>query len=178
MASPLPEVLISEEAIQSRVQQLAHQISQDYAEVEELVLIGVLKGAFIFLADLARHLTIPRRIEFLAVSSYGNRTSTTATGAVRLIMDVRTNIEGRHVLLVEDIVDSGFTLNYLLKILSARSPASLRTCVLVRKPNRMKVEVPIDYLGFDIPDIWVVGYGLDYAELHRTLPYIGVFEPS
>jgi hypoxanthine phosphoribosyltransferase len=148
---------------------LAEQISKDYENCGELVLVGVLKGAFIFLADLSRQLTIPRVIEFIAVSSYGS--GSRSSGAVRLVMDVRGNIEDKHVLIVEDIVDTGHTLKYLIGILDSHGPASVRTCALVRKAERAEVEVDVDYLGFDIPDEWVVGYGLDYAEKNRTLPY-------
>jgi hypoxanthine phosphoribosyltransferase len=154
------------------VSEFAERISSDYAGKDELVLVGVLKGAFILLADLSRRLTIPHRVEFIALSSYGK--SSVSTGAVRLIMDLRGDIEDKHVLIVEDIVDTGHTLHYLVSLLKTRRPASLRTCALVRKSERAKVEVNIDYLGFDIPDKWVVGYGLDYAERWRTLPYIGV----
>ncbi|MEE9299404.1 MAG: hypoxanthine phosphoribosyltransferase [Acidimicrobiia bacterium] len=163
--------LISEELIADRVRELAARISDDYARRGELVLIGVLKGSFIFLADLSRHLTVPHRIEFIAVTSYGDDESTDP-GAVRLLMDVRHDIGGQHVLVVEDIVDTGHTLAYLLKLLQARDPASLESCTLLRKPDRSEVEIDIAYLGFDIPDVWVVGYGLDYAERHRTLPAI------
>lgn len=169
-----PKVLISERAIADRVDELAARISTDYAGQGEIVMVGVLRGAFIFLADLARKLTVERRTEFIAVSSYDDGAQ--SSGAVRLIMDVRTDLEDRHVLIVEDIVDSGHTLAYLRKLLGARRPASLRSAVLVRKPARAQVEVPIDYLGFDIPDVWVVGYGLDLANRDRTLPYIGVVE--
>jgi hypoxanthine phosphoribosyltransferase len=136
----------------------------------------VLKGSFIFLSDLSRRLTIPRSVDFMALSTYGD--STNSTGAVRMIMDLRRNIAGRHVLVVEDIVDTGYTLSYLLRNLESRRPASLRTCALVHKPDRRRVETRIDYLGFRIPDVWVVGYGLDWAERFRTLPYIGVVRPD
>ena len=171
-----PVVLISEEEIQTRVSELASQISADYADADDLVLVGVLKGAFIFLADLSRHLTIPRTIEFIAVSSYegGSKTS----GAVRLVMDVRGNIEDKHVLIVEDILDTGHTLKYLTGILESHGPASIKTCALIRKAERAEVDVTVDYLGFDIGDEWVVGYGLDFAEQNRTLPYIGVVTPD
>jgi hypoxanthine phosphoribosyltransferase len=168
--------MISEAAIEARVLELAEQISKDYENCGELVLVGVLKGAFIFLADLSRQLTIPRVIEFIAVSSYGS--GSRSSGAVRLVMDVRGNIEDKHVLIVEDIVDTGHTLKYLIGILDSHGPASVKTCALVRKAERAEVEVDVDYLGFDIPDEWVVGYGLDYAEKNRTLPYIGVVTPS
>ena len=172
----LPVVLISEEEIQTRVRELAEQISADYGDTDDLVLVGVLKGSFIFLADIARRLTIPRTIEFIAVSSYGN--GSRSSGAVRLLMDVRGNIEGKHVLIVEDIVDTGHTLKYLIGILNSHRPASVKTCALVRKAERAEVEVNVDYVGFDIGDEWVVGYGLDYAERNRTLPYIGVISPD
>jgi hypoxanthine phosphoribosyltransferase len=174
MSSPV--VLLSEAEIQTRVNELAAQISADYADADELVLVGVLKGAFIFLADLSRKLTIPRTIEFIAVSSY--ESGSKSTGAVRLVMDVRGNIEGKHVLIVEDIVDTAHTLKYLIGMLRSHRPASVRTCALVRKAERAEVEVDVDYLGFDIGDEWIVGYGLDYAEQDRTLPYIGVVTPD
>jgi hypoxanthine phosphoribosyltransferase len=172
----LPVVLISEEEIQTRVTELAAEISADYADSGDLVMVGVLKGSFVFLADLSRRLTIPRTIEFIAVSSYGNGSK--SSGAVRLLMDVRGNIEGKHVLIVEDIVDTGHTLKYLIGMLESHRPASVKTAALVRKAERAEVEVTVDYLGFDIGDEWVVGYGLDYAEQNRTLPYIGVVSPD
>ena len=171
-----PPVLISEDDIRQRVDELAAQISSDYDGKGDIVLVGVLKGSFIFLADLARRLTIPRIIEFIAVSSYGKGSK--STGAVRLVMDVRGNIEGRHVLIVEDIVDTGHTLEYLMGILESHRPASIRTCALVHKAESAEVDVEIDYTGFSIGDEWVVGYGLDYAERDRTLPYIGVVTPD
>ena len=170
------EVLISEAEIQRRVQELADEISSDYAGRGELILVGVLKGAFIFLADLSRRLTIPRSIEFMAVSSYENGDQ--ASSAVRLVMDMRKNIEGKHVLVVEDIVDTGRTLGFLGELLAARKPSSVKTCALVRKPDRVEVEAKVDYLGFEIPDRWVVGYGLDYGEQNRTLPYIAAINPD
>jgi len=170
----IKRVLLDEEIIAARVRELAARISADYAGAEDLVLVGVLKGAFIFLADLARRLTVPHRVDFIALSSY-NRDAV-STGAVRLIMDTRASITGRHVLVVEDIVDTGYTLDYLLRTLRARQLASLRACVLLSKPERRRVEVLIDYLGFEIPNVWVVGYGLDYADRFRTLPYIGVLK--
>lgn len=163
--------IISEDEIRARVDHLASRIDADYSGASMLVLIGVLKGSFIFLSDLARRLTIPHRVEFIAVSSYGDAESE-QPGSVRLLMDVRHAIANEHVLLVEDIVDTGHTLDYLLRLLEARRPASLKTCTLLHKPDRTEQQVEIDYLGFTIPDVWVVGYGLDYAERHRTLPYI------
>ncbi len=170
----LPRVLIDEETILKRVGELARQIDADHAHVDELVLVGVLKGSFIFLADLSRRLTVPRRVDFLAVSTYPGEER--MPGAVRLMLDLRIDIADRHVLLVEDIVDTGSTLAYLQRILGARGPAGLRTCTLLRKRARITHEVQVDYVGFDIPDVWVVGYGLDWAERYRTLPYIGVVE--
>ena len=172
----VPEVMISEEEIAQRVSELAAQISDDYCDKGDVVLIGVLKGSFIFLADLSRRLTIPRTIEFIAVSSYGNRS--VRSGAVRLLMDVRGPIEGRHVIIVEDIVDTGHTLSYLMGVMESHRPASVRCCSLLHKPVRAEVDVEIDYIGFTIPDEWVVGYGLDYAEHDRTLPYIGIVHPD
>jgi len=176
MSEIVPEVLISEEAIHTKVEELARRISVDYREVDDLIMVGVLKGSFIFLADLARHLTVPRSVDFMALSTYGDATDT--DGAVRMIMDLRRNISGKHVLVVEDIVDTGYTLAYLIRTLAARQPASLKTCVLVHKPDRREVYAQIDYLGFEIPDVWVVGCGLDWAEKFRTLPYIGVVTPE
>ena len=172
----MPSVLISEQEIAARVGALAQCISTDYAGTDELVLVGILRGAFIFLADLSRQLTIPCRVDFIALSRYEH--GSTPSGAVRLIMDVRVEITGKHVLLVEDIVDSGVTLEYLRRIFEARKPASLKTCALTRKPDRVPPDISIDYVGFDIPDRWVVGYGLDYDNRWRTLPYIGVLEES
>ncbi len=175
MTDTLPPVLISEADIDKRVAELAEQISADYADKGDIVLIGVLKGAFIFLSDLSRRMTIPRTIEFIAVSSYG---AGSQSGAVRLVMDVRGSIEGRHVLIVEDIVDTGHTLSYLIGILQSHGPASIKTATLLHKAERAEVDVDIDYIGFDIGDEWVVGYGLDYAEHNRTLPYIGTVTPT
>ncbi|MEE8485633.1 MAG: hypoxanthine phosphoribosyltransferase [Acidimicrobiia bacterium] len=172
-----PPSLLSEEEIRTRVAALAVEIDDAYADAGQLVLIGVLKGSFIFLADLARKLTIPHRVEFIAVSSYGDRESE-KSDSVRLLMDVRHAIGGEHVLLVEDIVDTGHTLAYLKRLLEARTPASLKTCTLLHKPDRTEQEIQLDFLGFTIPDIWVVGYGLDYAESYRTLPYIGELPPE
>ncbi len=172
-----PPTLYSEKQIRDRVAELATEIDDAYTGAGQLVLIGVLKGSFIFLSDLARKLTIPHRIEFIAVSSYGDRESETAD-SVRLLMDVRHAIDGQHVLLVEDIVDTGHTLAYLKRLLGTRNPASLKTATLLHKPDRTEQEVAIDFLGFTIPDVWVVGYGLDYAERYRTLPYIGELPPD
>jgi hypoxanthine phosphoribosyltransferase len=174
--SDVERVLISAEEIGVRVAELAAEISAAYAASQGLVLIGVLKGAFMFMSDLARRLTIPHVVEFIALSSYDNGVE--SNGAVRLIMDTRVNVTGRDVLIIEDIVDTGHTLEYLLRAFRARRPASLRSCVLLSKPDRRRVEVPIDYVGFTIPDEWLVGYGLDYADRFRTLPYIAVLSPE
>jgi hypoxanthine phosphoribosyltransferase len=172
-ATPSLRVLIDEDHVQARVEDLATQISAEYHDKGNIVLVGVLKGAFIFLADIARQLTIPHRIEFIALSSYDKGS---VSGEVRLEMDLRHQIKDQHVVVVEDIVDSGQTLRYLVDLLKARGPTSVKTCALVRKQRDDNADAPIDYLGFDIPDVWTVGYGLDYAEQYRTLPYIGVLE--
>lgn len=171
----IDRVLIDADTIQRRVRELAAEIDRDYADKPRLLLVGVLKGAFIFLADLSRALTVPHSVDFMAVSSYG---MTATSGAVRIVLDLREPIEGKHVLLVEDIVDTGNTLHYLQQVLGSRGPASLRTCALSRKKRSQAMNLPIDYLGFTIPDVWVVGYGLDYADTHRTLPYIGALKPE
>jgi hypoxanthine phosphoribosyltransferase len=171
----LERFLISEDAIQGRVKEIAGEISRDYDGIGNLYIIGILKGAFIFLADLARELSIPHVVDFMAVSSYGKTAS--SSGEVRLVMDLREPITDKHVLVVEDIVDSGQTLNYLLKTLHGRKPASLKTCALVRK-ERESLDIQLDYLGFTIPDVWVVGYGLDFADTYRTLPYIAELKKS
>jgi len=164
----LERVLVSREDIDRRVKEMAQQIDRHYQGQGSLYIVGILKGAFILLSDLTRELTVSHTVDFMALSSYGKSTE---SGAVRILMDLREPIEGRHVLLVEDIIDSGHTLNYLYHVLQGRNPASLATCALVRK-QRPGVDFTVDYLGFDIPDVWVVGYGLDYAERYRTLPYV------
>lgn len=171
-----PPVLLSADRIGARIGELAAQISRDYAGVDDLLLVGILRGAFIFLADLSRRLTVPCSVDFVALSRYEH--GSTPLGDVRLIMDLRVPIAGRHVLLVEDIVDSGGTLAYLTRMLRARNPASLKICALTRKLDRVPPELHIDYVGFDIPDQWVVGYGLDYENQLRTLPYIGMLDPA
>jgi len=164
----LERILISSGDIHQRVKEMAAEIERDYSQVERLYMVGILKGAFIFMADLTRQLHLPHVVDFMALSSYGKSTE---SGAVRILMDLREPIEGQHVLIVEDIVDSGHTLLYLQHILQGRSPASLKTCALVRK-QRPQADIQLDYLGFDIPDVWVVGYGLDFADKYRTLPYV------
>lgn len=164
----LERVLISEDQIRERVKEMADEISRDFAGKGRVYIIGILKGAFIFLSDLTRRLDVPHTVDFMALSSYGK---TTESGAVRILMDLREPIENRHVLIVEDIVDTGHTLTYLQHILEGRQPASLHTCALVRK-QRDQENIQVDYVGFDIPDVWVVGYGLDFADRFRTLPYV------
>jgi hypoxanthine phosphoribosyltransferase len=170
----IKKVLVDQETLQQRVSELAQTISADY-QGKDLVLICVLKGGVTFLTDLMRQLTMPHEIDFMAISSYGvgRRES---SGAVRLIMDLKTDIAGRDVLLVEDIVDSGQTMEYLLRNLWARQPASLRVCTLLSKPSRRQVDVPLDYVGFEIPDEFVLGYGLDFDEKYRSLPYVAVLK--
>jgi len=172
MAPPDPPPLFTEAEIAARVATLAVEISGDYADKGELLLVGVLKGAFIFLADLARRLTIPRQIDFVALSTYGDRAT---PGSVRTVMELRSDIQGRHVLVVEDIVDTGRTLGHLMPLLAARDPASLAICTLLHKGGK-EVAIRPYYVGFEVPDRWVVGYGLDHAERYRALPYIGVVE--
>jgi hypoxanthine phosphoribosyltransferase len=169
------EVLIEPEALQHRVAELGEEISADYAG-RDLLLVGVLKGAVFFMADLMRHLTIPCEIDFMAISSYGD--STDSSGVVRILKDLDINIEGRHVLVVEDIIDSGLTLSYLIRNLEAREPSSLEICALLTKPERREIDVPVRYVGFEIPNRFVIGYGLDYSELYRNLPYVGVLDPG
>ena len=163
------EILVAAEDLALRVRELAEQISRDY-EGRDLVLICVLKGAVFFLADLMRHLTVQCEVDFMAVASYGS--ATRSSGVVRILKDLDAVIEGRDVLIVEDIVDSGLTLQYLLRNLGAREPASLEVCALLTKPERRKVELPTRYVGFEIPDKFAIGYGLDYAERYRNLPYV------
>jgi len=165
------EVLIDEDRLRARVVELGEEISADYAG-RDLLLIGVLKGAVFFMADLMRTLGIPCEIDFMAISSYGAQTD--SSGVVRILKDLDINIEGRNVLVVEDIIDSGLTLQYLMRNLEAREPASLEVCALLTKPDRREIDVPVRYIGFEIPNRFVVGYGLDFAERYRNLPYVGV----
>jgi hypoxanthine phosphoribosyltransferase len=175
----IAEVLVSEDAIQAKVAELAARISDDfrdsvgYEPAQSLLLIGLLRGAIVFLSDLMRAIDIPVQLDFIGISSYG---ASTESGAVRLVMDLETDIAGRHVVVVEDIVDSGKTLSYLIENLRARRPASLRVCALLDKPDRRVVPIDVDYVGFEIPDKFVVGYGLDFAEGYRNLPYVGVLK--
>jgi hypoxanthine phosphoribosyltransferase len=165
------EILVQGDDLQHRVRQLAEEISRDY-EGREILLVGVLKGAVFFLSDLMRHLSVPVEVDFMAVSSYGS--STDSSGVVRILKDLDQPIVGKEVLIVEDIVDSGLTLSYLLRTLRAREPGSLEVCALLTKPERRKVDLPIRYVGFEIPNRFVIGYGLDHAERFRNLPFVAV----
>jgi hypoxanthine phosphoribosyltransferase len=163
------EILVQADELQHRIKEMAEEVSRDY-KGRDLLLIGVLKGAVFFLADLMRHLDVPCEVDFMAVSSYGS--STDSSGVVRILKDLDAPLEGRNVLIVEDIVDSGLTLQYLMRTLEARNPASIEVCALLTKPDRRKVDTPARYVGFEIPDKFAIGYGLDYAERYRNLPYV------
>ena len=175
LEADVAENLNDEEPLQVRIDELGREISADY-EGRDLLLVGVLKGAIFFLADLMRRLTVPCEIDFMAISSYGDGTD--SSGVVRILKDLDASIAGRDVLVVEDIIDSGLTLSYLMRSLTAREPASLEVCALLTKPERREIEIPVRYVGFDIPNKFVIGYGLDYAERYRNLPYIGVLRPE
>jgi hypoxanthine phosphoribosyltransferase len=171
----IEQVLITEQEIQSRIAETGEQLTRDYAG-KDVLLVGVLKGALVFMADLARHIDLPLEFDFMAVSSYGAATQT--SGVVRILKDLDHEIGGRHVLLIEDIVDSGLTLSYLLKNLRTRKPASLEVCALLQKTGVQRVPLDIKYRLFDIPSVFVVGYGLDYAERFRNMPYVGTLRPE
>jgi hypoxanthine phosphoribosyltransferase len=171
--SSVGQILVQPDELEHRVRELAAEISRDYAD-RDLLLVGVLKGAVFFLSDLMRHLDVDCEVDFMAVSSYGS--STDSSGVVRILKDLDISIEGRHVLIVEDIVDSGLTLSYLLRTLTARNPASLEVCALLTKPERRKVDLPIRYVGFEIPNRFAIGYGLDHAERFRNLPFVAVLK--
>ena len=170
---PIGDILVSEEDLQKRVAELGIEISRDY-EGRDLIMVGILKGAVLFLADLMRHLTVSSELDFMAVSSYGS--STDSSGVVRILKDLDAPIEGRDVLIVEDIIDSGLTLHYLLKNLQARNPGSLEVCSLLTKPERRRVEDPIRYVGFEIPNRFAIGYGLDYKQRFRNLPFVAALD--
>lgn len=170
----IDRVLFTEEQLQARVAEIAAQIDRDYAGKQPL-LVSVLRGSFVFMADLVRRITLPCTVDFMAVSSYGS--GTTSSGQVKIVKDLSEQIEGKDVIVVEDILDSGNTLSYLLKLLEARHPASIRLCTLLDKPERRTKPVAVQYSGFTIPDEFVVGYGLDYDEKYRNLPYIGILKP-
>src|SRR5215207_10818126 len=176
LSADVGEILLSEDEIQAKVAELGARISTDYAG-RSLTLVSVLKGSLPFMADLMRAITIPVRIDLMEVSSYGG-TATESSGLVRILKDLSASIAGEDVLIVEDIIDTGLTLNYLIRYLRGKNPASLRICTLLDKPARRLVEIPVDYIGFTIPDQFVVGYGLDYGELYRNLKYVGVLRPE
>ena len=171
----IQEVLFSEEQLDRRVREIAAQIEKDY-EGKEIMLIGVLRGSFVFMADLCRRIDLPCTLDFMSVSSYGKGTS--SSGQVQITKDLSSDISGQHIIVIEDILDSGNTLSYLLKLLEQRNPASIRLCTLLDKPERRVKPVEVHYSGFSIPDAFVVGYGLDYAEKYRNLPYIGILKPE
>lgn len=175
MENDIQEILFTQEQLDRRVSEIAQQINRDYAD-KDILLVSVLRGSFVFMADLARKITRPCRVDFMSVSSYGKGTA--SSGQVQITKDLSEDISGMHVIVVEDILDSGNTLSYLLRLLEQRHPASIRLCTLLDKPERRKVEVSVHYSGFTIPDAFVVGYGLDYAELYRNLPYIGILKPE
>jgi hypoxanthine phosphoribosyltransferase len=170
----IAKILIDEESLQRRIAELAIQIDEDYRQIDDLLLICVLKGAFIFLADLSRAIKRPHQLDFMGVSSYG--AGTESSGAVQILLDLKQDVAGKHLLIVEDIIDSGRTLDYMRRNLLARSPASLRIVTLLDKPERREVDVPVDYVGFDIPNEFVVGYGLDFGEIYRNIPYIAILK--
>ncbi len=174
MHPDVEDILFDEEKIAEIVRNMGRQISEDY-KGKNLLLVSVLKGSLIFMADLMREITVPCSIDFLSVSSYGS--GTTTSGEVRILKDLDASLDGKDVLVVEDILDSGVTLSYLLKNLSARNPASIRLCTFLDKPERRRVNIKADYIGASVPDQFIVGYGLDYAELYRNLPYVGVLKP-
>jgi hypoxanthine phosphoribosyltransferase len=176
LLADIAEVLLTEEQIESKVTELGQRISADYAG-RELTLVSVLKGSLPFMADLMRRISLPLRIDLMEVSSYGG-TSTESSGLVRILKDLSAPIEGRDVLLVEDIIDTGLTLNYLIRYLKGKNPRSIKVCSLLDKPARRLVEIPIDYVGFEIPDAFVVGYGLDFSEVYRNLRFVGVLRPE
>jgi hypoxanthine phosphoribosyltransferase len=169
------EIMIEQDRLQARIRELGEEVSRDYAG-RDLLLVGVLKGAVFFMADLMRELTVPCEIDFMAISSYGAQTD--SSGVVRILKDLDTNIAGRDVLVVEDIIDSGLTLSYLMRSLKARKPGSLEVCALMTKPERREIDVPVRYVGFEIPNRFVIGYGLDFAERYRNLPYVAVLHPD
>jgi hypoxanthine phosphoribosyltransferase len=176
MFDDIERVLITEEEIQGRIGELAVEMNAIYDDAEPPILVCILKGAFLFLADLTRDLTFRHEIDFMEISSYGR--GTTSTGVVRILLDLASSIEGRHVVIVEDIVDTGHTLNYILRNFASRNPASVRVATLLNKPSRREIDVPIDFVGFEIPNEFVMGYGLDFAEQYRNVPYIGVLKPE
>jgi len=171
----IKEVLFTEEELKKRIEEMAARISEDY-EGQELLVIGVLKGANMFLSDLIRKIDLPMEVDFIAASSYGNATK--SSGVVRILKDLDYPIQDRHVLLIEDLIDTGLTLHYLAENLKSRTPASFRICTLLDKPERRKIDIEVSYIGFNIPDEFIVGYGIDYSQKYRNLPYIATLKPE
>lgn len=176
MFNEIEKVLISEDELQARIAVLAGEMNALYSDDDVPIIICILKGAFMLLADLTRHLAFRHEIDFMEISSYGR--GTTSKGSVRILLDLASDIQGRHVIIVEDIVDTGNTLTYILRNFAARNPASIRVATLLSKPSRRQIQVPVDFVGFEVPDEFVIGYGLDYAEQYRNVPYIGVLKPE
>src|SRR5690606_6853089 len=175
-AEAIERTIITEDELRDKVAELAGQVSRDFEDTDALLLAGVSKGAVMFMADFARALTVPVKMEFMALSSYGN--SASSSGTVRILKDIDSDVTGKHIVVVEDIIDSGLTLSWLLKYLEGLNPASVRVVAMLRKPGMQRADVQVSYLGFDIPNEFVVGYGLDYAERYRELPFIGVLKPE
>ena len=177
MKDDIAKVYFTEKELQAKVRELGRQITEDYKDAkEDIYCVGILKGASVFYTDLVRAIDLPVRFDFMIASSYDNGTST--TGSVKILKDLDYDIEGKHLIVIEDIIDSGTTMSYLLKYFEHRKPASVKLCALLSKPSRRTAEVAIDYCGFEVPDEFLVGYGLDYAEIYRNLPYIGVLNPE
>lgn len=172
----IEKVLISQEAIEKRVCEIAEEMNALYKDDDLPLLVCILKGAYMFMSDLTRHINFRHEIDFMVISSYGN--ATTSSGVVRILLDLEANLEGRNVIIIEDIVDSGHTLDYILRNFETRNPTSLRVATLLNKPSRRKIAVPVDFVGFEVPDEFVMGYGLDFAEQYRNVPYIGVLKPE
>ncbi len=176
MHDDVARILVSEEALRVRVAEIAAEMNAIYTDAEVPILVCILKGAFMFLADLTRQLTFRHEIDFMEISSYGHGTS--STGVVRILLDLASTIEGRNVVIVEDIVDTGHTLDYILRNFATRQPTSVRVVTLLNKPSRREIEVPLDFVGFEVPNEFVLGYGLDFAEQYRNIPYIGIAKPE
>lgn len=176
LQNDIAKILISREQLQKRIAELGEAISRDYAG-KDLLLVCILKGGVLFLSDLVRAIRIPHAFDFMAISSYGGAL-TESSGVVRILMDLNSSIENRNVLVIEDIIDTGHTLAYVIDLLNTRKPASLKICTLLNKPSRREVPVHVDYIGFDIPNEFVIGYGLDYDEIYRNLPFVGVLKPE
>lgn len=176
MLDDIEKVLFTEEQIQTRIRELAAEMNARYTDADLPLLVCILKGAVVFLSDLVRHLDFRHEMDFMVVSSYGS--ATRSSGVVRILLDLETNIEGRNVVIIEDIIDTGHTLNYILRNLATRHPASVRIMTLLNKPSRREIDIPVSFVGFEIPDEFVLGFGLDYAEQYRNLPFIGVLKPE